>query len=511
LRAVSSRSHFALLPVTGQSWALKADTLKRRFNLTVLPYEGDQSKAIASFADELTARVDLQSQLIAPRGVRSIRPEVITKIEVENIGPFKSLSLDVGPNWNVLLGGNGVGKSSLLRAISLAICGEQARGDIGRLIRAGEGRASVTLTFGKEKLFVELRKAENGEYEMKSSPPRPLETIGKLVIGFPALRSTTRAQVPGPRPPTVNRPSSLDLMPLLQGDTDHRFDDIKQWIVNLDYQIKRSMAEGTGNPIEESLLKGFFHALSRLTKGVELEFAGIDSATNNILIRTIDGVVSIDSLSQGTSSLISWVGQVMQRQFDVTRDPVRAQNLPCIILVDEIDAHMHPFWQRIMVEELKHLFPSAQFIVTTHSPLVVAGLSKEEIFTFNRSQEEIWVRHPPIDTRGLRADQILTSPLFCLDGTRDPIVDAQISEYTELSTRRELSTDDAARLAKISTELQLRLPTPHEKEEARVASEVIASTAQEQLRRMPPEEREKVLREIEAQVQEAITGSRRPS
>ena len=299
-RAVSSRSHFALLPVTGQSWALKADTLKRRFNLTVLPYEGDQSKAIASFADELTARVDLQSQLVAPRGVRSIRPEVITKIEVENIGPFKSLSLDVGPRWNVILGGNGVGKSSLLRAISLAICGEQARGDIGRLIRAGEGRASVTLTFGKEKLFVELRKAENGEYEMKSSPPRPLETIGKLVIGFPALRSTTRAQVPGPRPPTVNRPSSSDLMSLLQGDTDHRFEDIKQWIVNLDYQIKRSMAEGIGNPIEESLLNGFLHALSRLTKGVELEFAGIDPATNNILIRTIDGVVSIDSLRSGS-------------------------------------------------------------------------------------------------------------------------------------------------------------------------------------------------------------------
>ena len=92
-----------------------------------------------------------------------------------------------------------------------------------------------------------------------------------------------------------------------------------------------------------------------------------------------------------------------------------------LVLMDEIDAHMHPVWQQVLVPRLKQLFPNVQFIATTHSPLIVAGRSRHEILIFRRQPKtkEIIVNRPTHDFRGLRADQILTSPAFGLVGARD--------------------------------------------------------------------------------------------
>jgi len=331
-----------------------------------------------------------------------------------------------------------------------------------------------------------------------------------VVVACDAIRESG-SSLPGPRPPDIRRPHSADLLPLLQGDTDNRFDNIKQWLVNLDYKLKDSLARGNEHAAEELLISDFFYVLGELTSGISLAFDQVDANTNDVLVRTDDGVVSLDVLSQGTSSLMGWVGHLLQRQFDMSANVVSIRQQPAIVLVDEIDAHMHPLWQRLLVTQMKRLFPNIQFIVMTHSPLVAAGLSQEEIMIFRRQPDGISTGHPPIDTRGMRSDQILTSPLFDLDGTRDPEVDRYIARYTELSTQKDLSADEREELGRVSDVLKLRLPSHQEREEARTASALIEAAVQDRLSKMPPEERRKVVRELEAQVQEAITGSRRPA
>lgn len=46
-----------------------------------------------------------------------------------------------------------------------------------------------------------------------------------------------------------------------------------------------------------------------------------------------------------------------------------------IVLIDEVDLHLHPLWQRIILKQLNHTFPNIQFIVSTHSPIIVVGAS----------------------------------------------------------------------------------------------------------------------------------------
>jgi hypothetical protein len=338
-----------------------------------------------------------------------------------------------------------------------------------------------------------------------------LETDGRLSIAFPALRSTSRALVRGPRPTDYARPHPADLLPILQGDTDNRFDDSKQWLVNLDYRIKDAQSRGIARPKEMELIDQFFFVVGQLTRGITLHFAGVDPSTNEVSVRTDDGVVPLDWVSQGTASLIGWVGYLLQRQSEVAKDPTSLRHEPALILIDEVDAHMHPLWQRLLVEQMKSLFPNVQFIVTSHSPLIVAGLEPGEIMAFRRLGNRISVGHPPTDTRGWRADQILTSPLFGLDGTRDPDIDRQIERYTILGTQEILNADERQELAALVQSLKLRLPSDQERVDARSASALIEAATQEQLQKMSPEERGRIIRELEMQIQEAITGSRRPA
>ena len=117
------------------------------------------------------------------------------------------------------------------------------------------------------------------------------------------------------------------------------------------------------------------------------------------------------------------------------------------------------------------------------------------------------------DARGFRADQILTSPLFRLQSTRDPQTRAAIETYTSLAWREErtLSAEERANLKQASDFLKIRLPSPGETEKARVAFETLQSALDERLRTMPEKKKAEIVEEIKVQLREGITESRRPS
>lgn len=89
-------------------------------------------------------------------------------------------------------------------------------------------------------------------------------------------------------------------------------------------------------------------------------------------------------LSQGYQSLISWladfVGQIVLEASE-TRD---AADMEGIVLVDEIDVHLHPTWQVRLIPALKKVFPRLQFIATTHSPMVLPALEAEEVYLLSQ-------------------------------------------------------------------------------------------------------------------------------
>ncbi|MBK7761257.1 MAG: AAA family ATPase [Deltaproteobacteria bacterium] len=92
-----------------------------------------------------------------------------------------------------------------------------------------------------------------------------------------------------------------------------------------------------------------------------------------------DVVLPTTWLSQGYQSLLSVIADLIGQAFWDQKKPLELDEIQGLALIDEIDLHIHPKWQVRIVPALKRLFPKMQFIVTTHSPLVLTGLEPDEI------------------------------------------------------------------------------------------------------------------------------------
>jgi predicted ATP-binding protein involved in virulence len=100
---------------------------------------------------------------------------------------------------------------------------------------------------------------------------------------------------------------------------------------------------------------------------------------------------------------------------------LKLTDLPGMVLVDDVDLHLHPAWQREVVPKLAGAFRRLQFVLTTHSPLVAGTLRPENIFlTESDPAGPSVVRQITEPIHGLNADQVLTSSYFDLDTTRAP-------------------------------------------------------------------------------------------
>ncbi|PYS69858.1 MAG: hypothetical protein DMF69_15470, partial [Acidobacteria bacterium] len=141
------RTHYALVAVTGGAWRAKAELLERRYGIKVFPYTPkDNFSDLSDFLTKLTDAV------AAPQSTVAIGERKVSKLKrvtLENIGPFENLSLDLDLGfehaWHIFLGDNGVGKSTVLKAIALALCGQEARPYAGRLLRDKKKNSKVSL------------------------------------------------------------------------------------------------------------------------------------------------------------------------------------------------------------------------------------------------------------------------------------------------------------------------------------------------------------------------------
>jgi predicted ATP-binding protein involved in virulence len=128
-------------------------------------------------------------------------------------------------------------------------------------------------------------------------------------------------------------------------------------------------------------------------------------------------------LAAGYKNIIAMVGDMINRlsQQQIVED---FKNLTGIVLIDEIDLHLHPKYQKLFVQKLTELFPKIQFIVSTHSPIPLLGAPKNSvIINVSRTREEgIKAELLDIDFSVLTPNAILSSPIF---GFQDLIPDSK--------------------------------------------------------------------------------------
>ncbi len=123
-------------------------------------------------------------------------------------------------------------------------------------------------------------------------------------------------------------------------------------------------------------------------------------------------------LASGSRSIIAMVGDMLIRLLKEQPEITDPKDLAGIVIIDELDLHLHPRWQRELPSLLSNVFPKVQFIVSTHSVIPFLGAPEASVFlkVTRNIEEGIQLRRIDIDIRHLLPNSILTSPIFDLEG-----------------------------------------------------------------------------------------------
>jgi predicted ATP-binding protein involved in virulence len=139
---------------------------------------------------------------------------------------------------------------------------------------------------------------------------------------------------------------------------------------------------------------------------------------------------------------------------------------PAVVLVDEIDLHLHPKWQRKLMGFLTERFPNTQFIATAHSPLVAQAAADANLAVLRRDGDHVVIENDVDNIRGWRIDQILTSDLFGLETARPEHIEKLLLERKAILTKPKLTRADEKRLKELEAEIG-ELPTGETAQEVR--------------------------------------------
>lgn len=414
----------------------------------------------------------------------------IDHIRIEGIGPLPTTQLDISPRWTLLLGDNATGKSTLLRAIALGLSGDAdglSRSAERLLNCSGTPTASIAVMFGGSS-YTSTLTSDTRELRVRATRT-PTQDGRWLSLGFPAVRGLSQRTLLGPTALESPQPSVADLLPLLEGVADARLDDNRQWIVNTALAAKT-------DPRADQLLQQWFDLLQAIMPGPSFRYARLDESRWRVMVDTDDGQLPIEQLSQGMISTIGWVGTLLRRLYEAYPHSDAPTKESALVLIDEIDAHLHPAWQRSIVRLVKDHFPNVQVIATSHSPLVAGALDADDKLLRLRRDARGRVEIQEVAERleHYRADQILTSDAFGLPQTASVQSVARHQTYATLRAKSSHSPEERAHLEALGATLAAETPSSPETPEAREALRLVEQALQTQQARHP----EKVLAEAQA-------------
>ena len=206
-----------------------------------------------------------------------------------------------------------------------------------------------------------------------------------LIVSFDVYRLLQPISVAGPNAKAVVRHRTQGSMQPTVGRAGHlqpRFGQLKQWIVNLDFQRAKAKVDRNQDSPDWEILHA---ALDKMFSPYRFEC--VDEKFD-VMFRTPTGLVPIEALSDGFRSIFVIVTEMLLRLSLTTDDPSRILLQEGVCIIDEIDAHLHPRWQKRILPSLRTLFPNVQFIATTHSPIIVSTAAPHEIFRFEEEAKE---------------------------------------------------------------------------------------------------------------------------
>ena len=407
--------------------------------------------------------------------------------------------------WTLLLGNNGVGKTTLLQCLNWMrpVPGEERKEHPAKVQPAltnAENAALLSLLRDGAKILLLDAAFSKGQTLQTASEPsihtgiqisgqqskledlKLIENTGQLprigqlplepmILGYSANRRMGLLNLDGSE--IVDHSATLAWN---AWDSTELF-DAAEILERLDYAAEKKRENAA--TILEKIKEALAAILPDIQTSKDIKIFGPDlgstSQKSGVRFQTQYGEVPLSALSLGYQTVTALALDIAWRL--IQRNPLHSSPLaqPAIVLIDEIDLHLHPLWQRQIMSTLSHHFPAVQFIATAHSPLMVNANAQTNLAVLSEHDGEVLIENEPQAVEGWRADQILTSELFGLDTTRAPRVEALMQERRNILAKTRRTSGEKKRLTEIEARLD-ELPTA-ERKEGREAMDLIRQAA----------------------------------
>ena len=196
--------------------------------------------------------------------------------------------------------------------------------------------------------------------------------------------------------------------------------------------------------------------------------------------------VPFRDLSDGYRSMLALGIDLLRWLTDAFPDEDNPMNCPGVVLIDELDAHVHPTWQRQIGHWLRQKFPNLQFIVATHSSFLAQVAGPGGNVVLEQTPDGVQPRSEVEAVETWRADQILTE-LFDLSSTQSPEVERKIQRYQKLHRKRQarqLSQAEEQEYKQLSLWQEESLPPPLEDPKQRRLAQALQEAVERQSDRL---------------------------
>jgi energy-coupling factor transporter ATP-binding protein EcfA2 len=409
-------------------------------------------------------------------------------LHLENVRGFASSQFlqlfdeDGKPSrWNLILGENGVGKTTLMETLAVmqpipaapwseetadagdpplsrARLSDFRNREIMHFIRRGGIRttkmdAVFETEAGKNLEIHAVIKGSEKELEVADFPDfeHQLRSGGPLVLFYDADRHVLPATLADDTEREATKSPFLDAVALA---------DANEILEKLDYKVK-SGRDSTAEGLLERMKKAVARLLPEEIKAKDIEIQGPRIVgSGGVHVRTPSGMTPFDDLSLGYRTMFSWTVDLAWRLFEAFPESIDPLSESAIVLIDEVDLHFHPRWQRDLRQRLLEQFPRIQFIATTHNPVTAQQTLSEggNVAVVGWAGDEGHILNNPLPRDDWRFDQILTSKLFGFGSGRTHEAEEKLYERLKLIQNPNRSAEEEERLRELD-EFVASLPT----------------------------------------------------
>lgn len=371
----------------------------------------------------------------------------IVRAVIENFRGFVKTEIDLKPGVNIIIGDNGSGKSSLLEAVSVGLAG-LLKGVIGvksigiqiDQIRMVTESVDVLAASRRYMTPVKLEEeisldAENNciiqrERRSENRPETSVRYVQELgnVNGthyFTRITNDSSSELPIMLYQGIDRVWKKSDKSKSGGETltkstskqrERRFGyadcfsstlnvkDIYEWCF-----LSELSSIKNGNEIRQyhaflDIVAKFMKEINELEKEPSLSFSILDY---RMYYTEYDEIHSIDELSDGYQSLLWIVMDIAYRMAILNPEKKRINETSGVVIIDEIDLHLHPKWQRNVLNALNKTFPNVQFIVATHSPIIASSFRGAHVMRMEQDHSITVLE----DTYAHTVNEVLDGPM----------------------------------------------------------------------------------------------------